>query len=157
MASIRDLQNKYIEILENHLTDPNTDRRQLNKPWIHKDLPKNSISNKEYPRISVIPENIGVEPHALNSRDERVEARISIQVRVKRGLDYNRGSPDRYNEFDLLEDVTSDIISTFKEKDTHNKLNDDLCVFYVFREGENTITSGEVLVRELTYRNIMVR
>ena len=111
MTSGQDVIETIVTLIEDNITDINSDRAAKNKKWIYDDLPRADISG--YPRVSVISPTANSEPHALNSTDQRFKPRVEIQIRIKKGNKYTIGGTE-YRDIQALNYLSEQITNLLK-------------------------------------------
>jgi len=151
MGSIHDVVSEIISILNTDISDPNSTRLAKGLNWIYDDIPRTSLSAPNYPRISVVSFGAPSTPHNLCSNEQRVNVRTEIQVRVRRGK-WGSQSPQQF-----LDDLSFDVLSAMANIDNRAQLLANTDVFQSVLEAENTIYEDDVIIRQLIYKNVMVR
>jgi hypothetical protein len=151
MGSVHDVITEIISILNNDITDPNSTRLAKSLNWIYDDIPIASLSSPNYPRISVVSFGAPSVPHNICSKEQRVNVRTEIQIRVRRGK-WNSQSPQAF-----LDDLTLDVLAAMANATSRAQLLANTDVFQSVLEAENTIYEDDVVIRQLIYKNVMVR
>jgi hypothetical protein len=151
MADVHDVISKYIELIDDNVDDPNSARKDKGLKWIYDDVPMQTLSPGNYPRISVISTATSVAPHELNSMQQRINARIAVQIRTTR-KSHGTYSPQAFNEW-----LSGQVRDVFSDEATVETLRDECQVFYPFLESESISYLDDLILRQLVYKNIMVR
>lgn len=151
MASEYDLITTYVEVLENNITDPNTDRVIIGKKWIYDELPRDDLGLTNYPRIAVTHLSTNVEPNELNSFNQRANVRLLVSIYVK--IDQKYGTKKSWEQAD---EIATSVKSAMLKEESYTTLHEDADVIHYFLETENTIRDN-IILRQLTFKNIMVR
>ena len=151
MAGVHDVITEIISILNTDITDPNSTRLAKGLSWIYDDIPRASLSTPNYPRISVVSFGAPSQPHNLCSNEQRVNVRTEIQIRVRRGK-WATQTPQQF-----LDDLSFDVLSAMANTTNRATLLSNVSVFQSVLEAENTIYEDDIIVRQLIYKNVMVR
>jgi hypothetical protein len=151
MGSVHDVITEIISILDTDITDPNSTRLAKGLNWIYDDIPRASLSSPNYPRISVVSFGAPSTPHNICSAQQRVNVRTEIQIRVRRGK-WNSQTPQQF-----LDDLTLDVLGAMANVTSRAQLLSNTDVFQSVLEAENTIYEDDIIVRQLIYKNVMVR
>jgi hypothetical protein len=151
MAGVHDVVSEFIEIINSNITDPNSTRLGAGKSWVFDDIPLSSLGSSNYPRIAVVSMSSTVSPHELNSNNQRVNARVEVQIRVKR-TKWNDQTPQQF-----LDDLTLSVIEALRLDSSRTQLCDEVGVFQSVLEAENTTYLDDVIIKQLIYKNIMRR
>jgi hypothetical protein len=151
MAGVHDIIKEYISIIKEEVSDPNTTRKTQNKEWVYDDIPLAQLGNTAYPRISVVCFGAPSRPHELNSNKQRINARIEVQIRVRR-TKWDNKSPQEF-----LDDLTMQVIDALRKNDSRLQLLSEVGTFHQTLEAENTTYGDDVLVKQLIYKNITRR
>lgn len=151
MAGVHDVISEYVSILESNVSDPNSTRASKNLKWIYDDIPRADLGKPSYPRISVVSFSAPSEPHALCSNEQRLNARIEIQIRVRRSK-WNSQTAEQF-----ADDITLSVINAMRADSARASLLSNANVFQSVLESENTTYSDDILVKQLIYKNIFVR
>lgn len=151
MGSVHDVITEIISILNSNITDPNSTRLAKGLKWIYDDIPLASLSTPNYPRISVVSFGAPSTPHNICSAEQRVNVRTEIQIRV-RGKKFGSQTAQQF-----LDDLSIDVISAMANETSRTQLLDNADVFQSVLEAENTVYEDDIIVRQLIYKNVMVR
>lgn len=84
MVDTQVIINKYIELLEANLEDPNSDRASKGKKWIYDDYPRSDITS--YPRISITSPDEAIEILDIGYNKELVKTKIQVLILVNKGF-----------------------------------------------------------------------
>ena len=150
MADSHDVIEEYIDIINNDVLDPNSTRRSNGLKWIYDDTPLTTLKNK-YPRISVLSFGSPVELHEVGSSRQRVVARIEVQIRVSKSK-FKGKTPPKF-----LSELSQQVIESLRTATAKTQLLDNVQVFETILETENTIDLDDVKIRQLIYKNTLVR
>jgi len=151
MSGVHDVITEYVNLLNSEVTDPNSSRKAKGLEWIYDDIPKNTMSAGNYPRISVLNYGSPTEPHELGSYRQRTNVRIEIQIRVAR-TKWNDQTPQQF-----IDDLSLSVIEAIRKASSVSSLLTNVHVFNSFLEAENTIYGDDILIKQLIYKNVMVR
>jgi len=151
MSGVHDVISEYKSILELNVEDPNSSRRSAGTQWIYDDLPAATIGPSHYPRISVLSFSCPVESHEIGTYRQRQTVRVEIQIRVPR-TKWNGMTPPEF-----LNDLSLDVMEALRLPASIASLLSQVHVFRAVLEAENTIVADDVLIRQLIYKNTLVR
>lgn len=151
MAGIHDVITEFISLIDSNVTDPNSARKGAGRSWVFDDIPLSNLSATNYPRISVIAPSANSVPHSLCGNQQRVEVRVEVQIRVRR-TKWNSQTPQQF-----LDDLSLDVMEALRLDASRTQLNSNAGVFHSTLEAENTIYADDIVLRQLIYKNIMVR
>jgi hypothetical protein len=151
MSGVHDVISEYIDILESAVSDPNEARRTKGLKWVYDDIPAVTMGADKYPRISVLSFTNPVEPHELGSYRQRQTVRIEIQIRVAR-TKWNTLTPTQF-----LDDLSLSVIEALRSTTAISQLLTNVHVFRAFLESENIVVGDDILIKQLVYKNLMVR
>jgi hypothetical protein len=150
MTSVHDVINEYISIIENEVDDPNVLRKTDGLKWVYDDIPFAVMGNK-YPRISVLSFGNPNEMHEVGSNRQRLNVRIEIQIRVRRNK-FNNKTPQEF-----LDDLGLEVMEALRKSESKTSLLSNCNVFQTVLEAENIIYEDDVLIKQMIYKNILVR
>lgn len=144
----------FVDLMEDNLVSTNTHIQTEGKKWIYDDIPRLDV--KYYPRISVINPTSNSEPHALGCVNQRFSPRVEVQVRVKKGMTLNIEGADQ-RDVQVLDYVSKQVTDLIKSASSRAILLANDSVFYSVLEIENTSYDEQIIIRQLIYKNILVR
>jgi hypothetical protein len=150
--TVYDIQSAYIHLLEENLQDPNQTRREKGQKWIYDDLPILTAGQPAYPRISVIEATSNIISHEVGSTRRRFNSRIEIQIRW-----HKHTKPEGKLAAQCVNDMASQVDDILKSEDASDYLLENTGVFYTFLEQESVSFPGDLIVKSMIYKNIMVR
>lgn len=151
MTGVHDVIEEFISIIESNVTDPNSTRLSKNLKWVYDDIPLASLSAPNYPRISVVSFGAPSVPHNLCSNEQRVTARIEVQIRVK------RKKWKTQTGLQFADDLTFDVLAALASEAGRSDLLNNANVFHSVLEAENTIYEDDLIVKQLIYKNVFKR
>jgi hypothetical protein len=156
MSTVRAVQAEYVDLISDLVPDLNADRVSLNKAWVFDDLPRADLSIANYPRVSVVPVSTSVSPHQIGSSQERVAPKIAIQVRVPKTSKYTIGGSLRDSNY-VVDYLAGQIGEVMRSGTARSQLLTNVSVYHTFLESENVVQGDAILIKELIYKNEMVR
>jgi len=153
MASGQDIVEEIVTLLENNITDVNSDRLAKSKKWIYDEIPRADVTS--YPRIGVQEVTADSEWFGLGDNKERRNSRIEIQIRTKLGSKLTIDSTTHRDRqiLDYLSNKVTDLMALDSTRESLLSSND---VYHLRLETMNTI-SGNILIKQLVYRINYVR
>ena len=150
MVSVHNVISEYIDIIESNVSDPNEVRKTDGLRWVYDDIPYSVMGNK-YPRISVLSFGNPVETHEVGSNRQRVNVRIEIQIRVRRNK-FNNKTPQ-----DFLDDLSLEVMESLRKPESKSSLLTECNIFQTILEAENIIYEDDILIKQMIYKNVLVR
>lgn len=146
----------FVDLLEANLIDTNSTRSARGSKWIYDDIPRLDV--RWYPRISVFSPTATSEPHEVgNCESQRFSPVIEVQVRVKKNQTEAISGTGSWKGLELLDYVAKTVTDLMKSESSRGTLRTNDGVFYSTLDTENTIIGEKVLIRQLIYRNTLVR
>lgn len=154
MASGQDVVEEYVTLFENNLTDYNSVRSADNKKWIYDDLPRLDVS--QYPRIGVTIADESDEPHEIGSFNIRRTINVQVVLYVKKAQKFTISSVSK-RDVQVMALLSEQILTLFKSQSTHDDLLNNADVYHAFIENISDIPDDHVLIKQMIFKNIMVR
>lgn len=145
----------FIDLMEDNLVSTNSYTVSENKKWIYDDIPRADIKNY-YPRISVIAPTSTSEPHAVGCTNQRFSPRVEVQVRVKKGMTLKISGVEK-RDLQILDIVSKQVTDLIRLASSRSTLLTNNSIFYSVLEAENTAYGELVIIRQLIYKNTLVR
>lgn len=153
MTGKHELVEKYVSLIEDNISDINTSRSSDGKKWVYDDLPRSDVS--DYPRIGVIGSDGENESHELGYSNDRLSVNVNVYIYVKKGMKYDVDG-EVLRDRQILDRLSKDVRDLVRDDSTKQELC-DMGVFYVILQAENTPENQTVIIRQLVFRNRLIR
>jgi hypothetical protein len=151
-VTTHDVQEAYITLISNNLTDPNTERKAKGTKWVYGDLPASTMGSNYYPRVSVMDISAPVEAHEIGANTERVNAVIEVQVRMHKNLKFN--GVEAPSSVSTLAVNVSDLIRSGTAKEY---LLTNCGVFLTRLTVDDATQVDDLIIKRLVFKNILRR
>ncbi len=152
MSTVYTVQEEYERLLNEYLTDPNTERRTKGKKWIFDDLPAATLGPAEYPRISVMHVSSPSQQHEVGQTTQRLNAKVEIQIRTLKNLKFNQETASKF-----INDLALDVVDIIRSGTAYVDLRTNAGVFQTTLDQENIAFPNDMVIKSLIYSNIMKR
>jgi len=145
----QDIVEQILTLIEDNITDINSDRKNLGKKWVYDDFPR--LDLEQYPRIGIENPTTISERHELGNSDIRSQHSIEIQIHIRKDDNFYIGDT-KYRDLQALSYLTTKVINLIKLSSTRTTLLSNDEAWDIKLETENTQLAGSIYIKQLVYQ-----
>lgn len=154
MSTGQTLVQSFADYISSNIDSLNIETTSYSKKWVFTDIGK--LDTRVYPRVNVLNPTSNSIPLCLHSDNQKFSPRIDIQIRVKKGMVLKVATVDK-TDMQILDILSKSITDGLRTTSFRTNILGNNSVFYSVLEAENTIYGDYVVIRQLIYKNVLVR